>query len=653
MRRTALVLGAVTIVGAIVALVDSGLPSAASLVPPAAAWLFASAALAIGSRINRGPIEEDFAVGCVMLSLWPILLHKLGHLRELELALPVFIAALFGPGRAAWSWLRDAPARLVSTASSGGVFGASMILLGGFGLAWTMLSTFAPPAGMDALTYHIGLPVQYIARGSLTPPDAVHYYQYTQGGEMITLIGVALDRTGIAANIILGLAFPAAVLAASRTSGEIAFESSGDAGRRDEARMIAFGVVATSAIAIFTVAHTKTDVLTLLLFLLALRRLLPGTFSPIRAAFLLGASLAVKITAVYGVLPALVVLAWKTRRRPMLWPLLAALLVAMPGYWWIRNILQFGTIMPQTGHVLASTAGSIAAPLAERALRIFASFFLFIDQGIDGPYGAASAAVTLASILSLRASHRPLLDDSFGVTALVTIVAIALWFVTGGGSHAYARGGLFRFVLPALGSALAGGSAYIAVAIMPGLATALRRLLKIGLVIAAAASLLVAVRIQMKYQPFPSYLCGAITMEQYMTNWSSSWRIQDEASRILPANAKVLSIGESRLFYLHRNASFEFDADLPRIFGVMHDASCTDDTATIAHLGEWIHREGYTHILYAPDWYATKILVGLAPSPPRYGDGSVLERFLAEHTSRILEDTTRHVAIYEVRKAAE
>ena len=652
-RLIGLIMASTLFVGSLLTLLDSLTSVPGWLYPLMMALLVTIAAFRIGSWFHHGLPEENFAFGCMILSLWPVVLHLVGGLRAPFLAIPVFAMAIRGPGEMTFVNLRHLPSKVWISVSRCGPFGIAMLLLGSAGLSWAFLSTLAPPAGMDALTYHIGLGVQYLARASLTPPDAVHYYQYTQAGEMLALMTLALDPSGIAANILFGLSLPFAVMTGARAAGELAGEVAGAHEDREEicgrTRMMVYGVTSTSAILLFTISHTKTEALTLLLFMLGIRRILPASFSPWRAAFFLGSSLAVKVTAVYGVLPAVLVLAWRTRRQKSVWFSCCVLLLLMPSYWWIRNILQFGTIMPQSGHVMASAAGSIAAPVVERLLRVFASYFLFIDQGIDGPYGAAFAVLTMSAILAWRFPAARAGGVSLRILSFLTSTSIALWFVTGGGSHAYARGGLFRFVLPALGACLIGGSVFLSFWISTLKKSTGRKLILTGFTLAVAVSFGVAVHIHMRYQPFPAYLCGGISMEDYMRNWSSSWKIQDEAARLLPADAKVLSIGESRLFHLGRNASFEFDADLPRIFAVIHETDTTDEEAAVAHIAHWMKKERYTHILHAPDWYAVKILVGLAPSPPRYGDRAVLEKYLLQHTNLALRDTAANVSLYEVK----
>lgn len=524
----------------------------------AAGILFA--ARRMGKLLNRGPIEEDIAVGFLVFAVFPIVWNLFAPISAAPFSSGVLIligTSLIPP----WPYRGDAK----NIRSRIGELTRPLVILGFIGLIWALLSTLAPPTGMDALTYHLGLPSQYLARETLAPPYEIAYYGYPHAGEIFAMCSLVLDPTGIASNILFGFSFVLLAVAAARLGG-----------------VIAFACVASMPLCAILVAHTKTDILAATFFILALRRAMAG--NTLRCGLLLGTALASKLTVIYGALPLIGYVLWQQRKRPVTWFVFLISTALYPSYFLIRNFIFFGHCLPR----------SVTTALSEQALlepsswfmppvRLFATTFLFVSQGIDGPYGPLAAVLGAMAVLR---KNPP---------GFIFLAALVLWAATGGGSHGYARDGLARFLLPAAIAGIIGGAPLLA-------SLAHRKILSFSITVAVLVSLVVSIVILEKAQSFLSYLTGRISIEQYMAPWVTAFELQRQADALLPPKAKVLSVGESRLFYLRRNATFDADADLPHVFGISGSPR------------EWIEKENFTHIFYAPEEYDRKVAIGLAPA---------------------------------------
>lgn len=686
----------VLVVGAMLTLLSSWPDALAMLAQPlAVVAALCLAARRLGREIHRGSLEEDVLSGLLMLSFIPVINQLtgfglapiawwaviiglvmeslvgawgilLGVVVVMACALPASVihpwakALLAGPwSTAIWMALLAVCAmaligrrgqdtanatdmtvmakRMEKDAEDSGVFGAIYFLPAVAMIAWVALVTLAPPAGMDALTYHLGLPAQYLARGALTPPDGLIYYQYTQAGEMLALLGLVVDATGRASTVLLGLGLPLAAISAGRLAGELAMVS--DKRSRASAalaRVLAFAAVATLPVAVFTVAHGKTDALALALVLAGVRRAVTRASCPFRAAFLLGGAVAVKLTAAYVAFPALIWVVWRVRRHPRVVAAVLGLAALAPAYWLGRNLMLTGSPFPQAHYlaavIKAGASGSVGASIAERVLRLFGASLLFVSQGIDGPMGPVVISLAVLAFAGLCARRQLAYRRHLKAASGIAVVAVMLWLMTGGGSHAYAAGGLLRFLLPAFGVAAAAGAALAAELILPRgghtrSGAFLGALFALGLV----ANLLAAGSVLARSMPAVDYLSGRIDTPEYLRGWLSTYELQRRADLMLPRDAVVAGVGESRLFYLHRDARFDADADLPRVYRIL-SANGHD----LAALDRWAADEGITHVLHAPDVYARNILIGLSPPPTAYGDRAIFERWLASRGRVIL-----------------
>lgn len=641
LARLSPVAAGILVVGAAVSLFSCW-PSWTDLLRPflAAATLLL-AARRLGAWIHRGSLEEEILSGFLMLSFIPVL-NQLAGLPLLPVAWWVVIGWL-----ALASLVQRPPEggdlarvvkRMEKDAEDAGAFGILYFLPAVVAMAWAFVPAVAPPVGMDALTYHLGLPAQYLARASLTPPDGLVYYQYTQAGEMLALLALTADDSGSASTLVLGLMLPLGAIAGGRMAAELAMVSD----RRSRAtaalaRVLGFAAMATLPILLFTVAHGKTDAFALALTLAGARRVITRSACPFRAGFLLGGAVAAKLSAAYVVVPALLWLAWRERRRPLPALLSLGLSAVAPAYWLARNLIHFGTPLPQAAY-LTDTLGRLdAATLAAPLLRFVGSTFLLVHHGIDGPVGPVVAALLLLSAGGLFLAR-----SQVRASAGIGLMAFAAWAITGGAGHAYAPGGLLRFLLPALAVASAAGAALAAELILPrGGRTRQGTLLGGVLAAAMVATAVSAGAVVGRAFPAVDVLTGRVGRDAYLQGWLSTGAIQREASRILPPTARVLSVGESRLFPLRRDARFDAEADRPRVYRAL--ASSGGDSRVLDRLRR---EEGWTHVLHAADVYARNIVVGLAPPPSEPDHREIFERWLATRGRVLLVDHADHATLY-------
>ena len=513
-----------------------------------------------------------------------------------------------------------------------------LVIISAVGLLWAFLSNLVIPSGMDALAYHLNLGLQYLVRGKIMPLDSTVYYQYMQNGEIYLMLGTALDKSGIASNILTGF-----FLIAATISGMCCAEEVSRNNRSDEnivpvrAKIISLSAFAICPLTIILAAHTKTDLIAFALVTVAFASFFIRDFSIVQLAFLLGSAIGVKITSAYAVLP-LLLFAFYKERLNIKKIVVSIFVFILPFSWWcISNLYWFNKLLPQGGNLFSSILGYASPPYYERIFRIFASFITFIQQGIDGPFGVLALVATFSLIPHIRKS------SSLFFPALASMTGILLWLVTGGGSHSYASGGLFRFALPVFGIILPTGAVALEI-LLRDAKKGIGILLVASLLLSNILTLSVPIIISFVSQPFLFFLAGSINETEYMNNWNSSHKIIKQAEELLPMDAKVLSVGENRLFHLGRSAVFDLDQEIPRALKIIHAKN-----HNLLQFGLWLKHEKITHLLYAPAWYKAKINIGLAPQPECDIDRIAFESFLSEEAWLIAKDDERKVYLYELK----
>jgi hypothetical protein len=569
---------------------------------------------------------REILLGFLGLGAWYFLAGSLLGLSPLVLHLPLLGLLLFRPDRwrAAFRTTRnlsteDDPASPWTTR------------IGIAGVIVAILAASAPPLGMDALTYHLGLPDQYQLRGSTVPVATNAYHLYWQQAEMAFIPLVRFDPSGrgvglfIAALWIVGLAGLAAL--ARRLGG-----SPG----------LALLVGATSPLAIELVALTKPDLIVLALLAWGARSLLdrtngaaaggqavpsafcdilslPRTLAPARppapgmalfggarriAALLLGGAIAVKPSAGLIALPLWLVFLGRDRTNqdgtagqgdsPSRPYVETALLAALPILWIGRNLLASGRALP--GGYEVTLLDAARGPL-EALLHLARAAVVHLRDGTDGPYGPLLLLAFIAAIMRLRQAGS--LERRLVAAG---IIGALLWLVAGKGQA--------RLFLP------------IFIAWIPSLAIAWRslRITAKSLILLLAVISLATGLLILEEEHAPIRLAiGAIAPEHHATAWLDSHGLQEKANRLLPPEAAIFAIGEAELFPLHRRAEYDGYWEPSRVLAWAHEAH--DPAEVLARL----RVEGFTHVLYNPGLLERLAARGLMPAPPCGRDQAVVD----------------------------
>ena len=155
-------------------------------------------AYALGAILLRrtpAPPEIALGVGAVVLSflIFVALLLNLGYWY-------VFLA-VGAPAIVGLRWpRRNSPAEPVMP--KGWPLAAAALIFGAYGL-WYLVNALAPEVVADGMTYHLGLPFEYVRLGGF--PDRIGFYEMTpQGMEMLYTAAFAFGRHSAAKLVELG-----------------------------------------------------------------------------------------------------------------------------------------------------------------------------------------------------------------------------------------------------------------------------------------------------------------------------------------------------------------------------------------------------------------------------------------------------------------
>lgn len=577
------------------------------MVPFAAVMLHAAAAIAIGHALLRAlpgssfpgslspSLLSSYLLGVLLLSMWPWIPEAGARLLGSTwpawvMAVPLYVAAPFAP----WRTIRaTASARLGSIRASAPGWG----LLAGFGCALALVGGGIPPAGMDALAYHLGLPAQYLLRGSLAPLSTGGYSYYFQTFEFATLPLLAIDRTGVAANLLNAMIFGAGALTAARIAGTL--------GASSRQAAVAAAAMTTSPILISAVALTKNDLLALAFLLVACRLVLESESAakPRRqqgglAGLFAGAAIAVKPTTAFVVLPLLAVDAIRNRR---ILPFLASSIAPAP--WLARNIAYAGIPLPAAflhGPAFVDfSAESGTGPFGAVHHLVLSFFFRYID-GTDGPIGPALLVLGVVAVVGA------LRDPRLKTPTLVGGLALTIWSFMG---HSQAR-----YLLPAIILVAAAGAPQVR----------LDRRWAVGalLVTLIGSGAYAAWRLEAEHAAW-SWHTGRISEDRYYERWLASWPLQEEGRRALPPDARVLAVGEGELFTLGRVADWDVFWEPSRALAWAHEVGHDSEA-----LRRRLERSGYTHLLDNPEILAALMKDRRMPPPDCPADRTTLNALL-------------------------
>ena len=616
--------------------------------PILAAGLFICASLKVGAVVDRNStFEESFCLGALTLSLIHMILGSTIGFTAPLLAGTIVVIVILPLRTNVFQKAKQVANDIGDDLLETGAFGIGLFALSVVGILWALLGTLVPQVTIDAMIYHLQVPAQYLARGHIGIFDKViSFYQYTQAQEMMTTFLLALERTGMAASIFLGLVFPITAIAAWRTAGDLARTITYVDPKKTRAdfvslsKILALTCVSTLPLCAIIVSHTKPDTLAMALFFLGLRRLISTDRCLIRSSLYFGGSIAVKMTSLYGVVPAVLYMLWLTRKEIKKWIPILVSVSFFGSFWFLRNLFLLGRLLPHADYVVDATQGGIGPQWGAMFARLFAAVFLFLSKELDGPLGPLFAACCAATAMAIIARNKKLLPVS-----LIGLGSVLLWLVSGGGSSSLAQGGVVRFLLASFAAPIAVGSVYTAslVVQMAKTSPSGERLLKISLIIATCVSILTSIQILEAHQKFLPYLSGERSVEEFTDHWLDSYRLQVKADSVLPKDAVILSVGDPRLFNLHRSAIYDHDGYLPRVLGMIHNS---DHDSQV--LRNYLLEYGITHVLDGRDFYTTNIMVGVSPSPDCVRDRPMLLEYLNKNGELIISDDENGSFMYKL-----
>jgi hypothetical protein len=556
--------------------------------------LFSASALIVGDAWTRSlsleaPSHERLIAGILFLSIWPLLIGSFGLLYPALLAAPTLILPILGYRRLA-ALMREEAGIVRNHLKADGPVESFLLVVIFAASAWGLLSVLVPPIGLDAPSYHLGLPMQYLLNHSVVPPDDMGYYLYWQQFEMAILPLVALDESGMTANAAGFPVFAALLMAV----GLLAREHGGK-----RAGLIAVAAVAASPLVLLLLSYTKNDLLAAAAFLVGVRRIVRSTSDRanlIAGGLLLGGALAVKPTAIFAVGPALL-FAMVAHRRSI--RTLAALIPSaalLPSYWAVRNLVWTrATVLPPNIELNPGDGGMFI----DHIRHLGSTFMRFHAEYIDGPIGAAPLVLLVAAIALSR-------NRLAGVRTIFAL-GFLLWMLFGNGQS--------RFLIPV---------------ILFGAAAGARRVAESGPIMAAALICLslqglgATVRLHQLYSPFLLVHTGSIGSDEFVRHWIGSYPLQKAAAQRLPEDARIASVGEPRLFYLRRRALWDSYWETSRVLEVAH---ATHDPR---HLAAALTGAGFTHLLYDGSNFDAAVAGGGTRPPPCAADTPALESMLRD-----------------------
>lgn len=572
--------------------------------------LFAAASLGCGlralGRCGRDlRLLERTALACgVGLGLMATAVLWLGLLDLMAPGpLALALAAMAGAG---WKPLREWGAR-VGAALRGARPSPSDLFLGALALgvcAAGWLFHRLPPVFFDTLVYHLGLPSQYLLHGGLVHLPRFHYGALPGNAEMLYTLALGLGGEPLAR---LASWWGGCVLALSVAALARRF-SPGAAG-------IGFVAAASAPVAMFLAAHNGSDHLAALWIFQALMtgiewRRGGGGGWLVRMGLLLGFAAGTKYTALYQAAPfALLYLtrpgggaAGRSAGARLRALGLHSALVALPflaaaGPWYARNLIHTGNpVYPAFysrlggegwSEASAERVGADVRHGAGRELTLEAAaripWDLVMRPSRFGMFGEAGRMFWLfAAAAAWAAVRRPDLRRP----AALALLALPFWLATSLNLRYLHPALAITFFLSAVGLAdLARGSRAARAAVLAACALAAAANLKVFLVIEDGL-----------FQATPA-LAGKVDRQEYLQTLVRAGKIAyypaaQWVNQNLPVQARLLLVGETRLYYFERRLAASSAYDTALIVDAVRRGGSAD--GTLCELA----RQGITHLLY-------------------------------------------------------
>ena len=374
------------------------------------------------------------------------------------------------------------------------------------GLVAAVLVVLPPPVGMDAMAYHLALPMRALARGNFTNPYPQSYDLYLLLKEPADVFALALDPTGRAAALLNVIAIP--ILAASLARVARA------AGADESGRRWAGAIGATAPLALVLTAHTKPDLFGWAAGLFAFAAYLDDDDRS--AAGWASVAILSKLTNAFLVLPvAVAAILARARARDLRGTAICAALAGWPLLFFLG------------GHPFGRAVADFRSP--HPLVSMIALFAIHIPATISVPIGPLALPFFVAGLA------RPLPRGGRWLLA----VGLGLWLLSGSWA---------RFAAPVVLAAAAAGTASLAVSSRPA------RILASAL---AVLSLAAGVRVVSLRMDTLGWLSGRIDDAHYRAPWQTTAPILEAARDAIPPGRPIVLFGEYRVFPLGRDARVE------------------------------------------------------------------------------------------------
>lgn len=431
----------------------------------------------------------------------------------------------------------------------------------------------APPYFYDALVYHLGLPWSWLVNGSFAPVAHNLFSHFPLAGETVYLLPVFLGLPEAAA----GLHWLTFILALVAT-----WELANRLGAEGWAWIGPLCLVACWH-ALWVAGVAGVDHLVVLAIAVAATELIgqgDGGAKVLNAGVALGLALATKYIAVIPVAAILVgmVASSTVRRRDAV---KAGLIGAgLASFWYLRNLLMTGNpVYPLFWNLLGGAGWT-----ARDATR----WYGLVHEGVGGlrsvwdgilALGRSGSGLgvwlVLAVLLGIVALSRGRRRRALSGVAVAALLIVAGWLAT---SHTT------RYALPLI--PLVGALAAVGV---NRLSRGHRRIAVGGMLFTAVYGLLL----------LGQFIGGTLRMQDLWFGRVSgeSWRhrvtINDPmpgyraADRLLPADAKLLVIGEGRSWGCPRPHSVSSAYDTQLVQPVIEDAATAADAARVLRAAGW------------------------------------------------------------------
>ncbi len=312
---------------------------------PLLATLFGAAftlatAYALGVLIMRkhpAPPEITLGIGAAAESVLVFLL-LLCHLAHWGVFLGIGGAAMV----AAWRWRGPGAGDRVPIPLAG------WVIFGAYG-AWYLVNALAPESIADGITYHLGLPNEYLRLGGFG--DHITFYDLVpQGMEMLYTVAFAFGRH--AAAKMVEFAFFVATL-------PLIFRVGRRLGSSDLACLVAAVFYFCAPVAGITGSSSYNDAAGVFFLLAALYLLMGDPRYLLPAGVLAGFCYAIKFPGVFVVAGAVIFVAAQRRWKPLLMVAAGAALMMAP--WMVRAVVLTGNpVAPLMNRVFPSAYFHIA-----------------------------------------------------------------------------------------------------------------------------------------------------------------------------------------------------------------------------------------------------------------------------------------------------